>query len=158
MKSGKLVYRIIPPEIEIRDSLAIEKIKILEKFNEDLKEKTFSLLFNSNNSFFENEDNLINDNNDNSTIKKINYNLYSKYSYFFNLKENGCYKIDNSDSKIIIKLKNELNWKITNESKNIDGYLCYKATAIKKNSTIEEKERKILSLGFILNFHMLLDL
>ncbi|CAM3935798.1 MULTISPECIES: GLPGLI family protein [Flavobacterium] len=129
--SGKITYKVIPPKIEFKDSTNVNEIKFLEKFNENLKRKKFSLFFNTDFSLFRSEENLNVENDKNSTIEKINYNLYSKYSYFFNLKSKECYKVDNSESRIIIKLNDKLNWQITTESKKIDGYLCIKATTNK---------------------------
>ena len=101
-----------------------------------------TLNFNSQTSYF-----FIDDKRNNSEIKTTE--TISRLLMEFNitytvLKDSSVYQlIDN----VLVHNKTKLNWKIENESKKIDDYICYKATLVEKykNRMNEEKHKTIVA-------------
>jgi GLPGLI family protein len=101
-----------------------------------------TLNFNSQTSYF-----FIDDKRNNSEIKTTE--TISRLLMEFNitytvLKDSSVYQlIDN----VLVHNKIKLNWKIENESKKIDDYICYKATLVEKykNRMNEEKQKTVVA-------------
>ena len=101
-----------------------------------------TLNFNSQTSHF-----FIDDKRNNSEIKTTE--TISRLLMEFNitytfLKDSSVYQlIDN----VLVHNKIKLNWKIENESKKIDDYICYKATLVEKykNRMNEEKQKTVVA-------------
>lgn len=106
----------------------IDQIKAMSKalYNTD---ELYVLKFSEAFSTFEPLPFLENDSNPN--LKRV----ISKGIYFSDIKENeNFHQLHAFDKWYIIKSnRDDLEWKITNEIKNIGIYLCYKAIAIEEN-------------------------
>ena len=101
-----------------------------------------TLNFNSQTSYF-----FIDDKRNNSeittaeTISRLLMEFNITYTF---LKDSSVYQlIDN----VLVHNKIKLNWKIENESKKIDDYICYKATLVEKykNRQNQDKEKTIVA-------------
>lgn len=98
--------------------------KLLANAIEDAKNETFTLIIQKGNSKFYH----------NTILSK---NDYSKTPLFANY-DGVIYTIDNMQyiqclllgNNVFVKKGTTENWKITNETKMIDGYKCYKATNV----------------------------
>ena len=75
------------------------------------------------------------------TISRLLMEFNITYTF---LKDSSVYQlIDN----VLVHNKIKLNWKIENESKKIDDYICYKATLVEKykNRMNEEKQKTVVA-------------
>lgn len=101
-----------------------------------------TLNFNKEKSFF-----FIDDKKNSSEIKleeKVSRLLMGYNITYTFLKDSSFYQlIDN----VLVHNTLTLNWKIENESKKIDNYICYKATLIEKykNRMNEEKQKTVVA-------------
>lgn len=131
--SGKIVYSIQPIHYELKSESA--KINDLtQKMYETVHKQSFTLEFNREKSSFKQNKFLIASTNNDKYSTSIN-NLASMlvtsdFDYYLNL----ITKTTILEKKDGVLIKNEYqtkNWEITNESKQIGDYLCYKAIYIK---------------------------
>ncbi len=104
---------------------------IIKELQENIKrenEKTFTLIFDKNVSTYKEEQKLSNGE------SFITSNINTTGLHYKNIKDKIYMVEKESLSKefLIKETLPELNWKLTQESKKIGNYLCYKATAIKK--------------------------
>jgi GLPGLI family protein len=99
---------------------------MLEKIYEK-KEFTYTLLFNQNESlFFKNESKF--DENEKSLLA-----IFSpRGKFYYNKKENVIlHEKESSNKPFLISMK-PINWELTDETKIINGYKCYKAIGKRK--------------------------
>lgn len=68
--------------------------------------------------------------------------MSTPYSYFIDFSEKN-YIFKTVDGILIEKTREIYNWKITTETKNIDSYLCYKASCFKSLIGRDGKEKSI---------------
>lgn len=128
-QNGEVIYRIT----FIKDTTRQLKSDRIDKLFDDLTKVTNlkqKLTFNNYKSKFELVDK-IEDNTTKIAIAMCNCNkiIYTDYEQSLNLYNNS------NDTKGLLK-KNEflivdtlkINWNVTNETKKIDSFLCYKAT------------------------------
>lgn len=89
------------------------------------KSVKFNLIFNNKESFFKKIDALENEYTSYAIAMSSADNIY-----FSNLLNDEIfYQVDNHLGKYIISQKDTIKWKITDETKQIDNYFCYKAVA-----------------------------
>ena len=143
-QSGVIKYETISKkylENNKKSENASKDVKDLIKLIESNSFET-TLNFNKEKSFF-----FINDKKNESEIKleeKVSRLLMSFNITYTFLKDSSVYQlIDN----VLVHNKTKLNWKIENESKKIDDYICYKATLVEKykNRMNEEKQKTVVA-------------
>jgi len=105
---------------------------IFQDVNAIAENSHFILEFNNNASYFFEEEVLLSDHT--SSLSNASRKIIGGGNIYTNLKEESIY-IDKSNlygEKIFIKRSiDSLLWKITNSTKTISGYKCYKAVTIK---------------------------
>jgi GLPGLI family protein len=127
-QSGKVVYEIKSIDFEIKDNPnATEAVETVRSVIEIAKNQTFTLDFNASQSKFSMNESMNSDENKNfkfyTTLAKISH---TSVDYYLDKKEKVL--IQKQTSGELLEYKNfEIDWQITKETKNIDGYLCYKA-------------------------------
>lgn len=131
-KSGEIIYNVYLGFDEGFSNA--ENLKdFYEKAQSGVKNITFSLLFNNENSLFQMND-IINN-------EEINYAkafIDATTAYYVNINTNNNTKqINNHLGKYLINYSEKTEWKLENEYKMIGTYLCYKAT-----SELKVKNRK----------------
>jgi GLPGLI family protein len=135
-KSGKVVYEIQSINFEIKDNPnATEAVETIRNVIEIAKSQTFTLEFNDNQSKFTMNESMNSDEDKNNKF----YNTLARLSH-----TSVDYYLDKNEKILIQKMTNggllerknfNIDWQITKETKDIDGYLCYKAiNEIKENT------------------------
>jgi len=122
-KTGKIIYEItIAQEDYMKKNQNI--LKNYQRAVESTKNIEFTLTLDGINSHFEVSKNL--------QLDKYGYGYALSYAnYMGEIYQDSISiftKIDNHIGKLIIKKPPKKNWKILDEQKVIDGYICYKAT------------------------------
>jgi GLPGLI family protein len=127
-KYGIVNYKIssinFKPEYNPNDPEASKESSDIIKIAED---QNFKLTFNTNQSKFE-----ISDSEKLEVSRKEEFYTrlarisYTSDDFYINKKTFQCIQ-DNNDGTLLERKNYVLDWKITTESKLIDGYLCYKA-------------------------------
>jgi GLPGLI family protein len=141
-KSGEVCYKVqaVKFELNANDSKINDFTKKIWTISD---EQSFTLRFNALKSSFILSQVLKNDDvSDKSrTLNRIASMLVSTpYSYFFDLNEKN-YLLKTDEGILIDKPREKLIWEITNETKTIGDYLCYKATCIKSFTGRDGKEK-----------------
>ncbi|MFD2908522.1 GLPGLI family protein [Flavobacterium ardleyense] len=121
-KSGRIEYNLV---IGHDEKLANdEKFKfVLESAIEGAKLISFDLVFNNESSFFKKKESLENENTGYAEA------MSGAKDCYYNIK-NGIEKIkqiDNYTGHFVIKYNDETKWELSEETKIIDNYICYKA-------------------------------
>jgi GLPGLI family protein len=126
---GKVIYTV-KSNVEIKkENEKSDFDKVSDFMNTGIEYLTFSLTFNKNESFFEIEDKVyLSDKKPNLSIVNT---MISSGKHYFNLENRKYYNERNFQGKnYVIKdtiIKNN-DWIITNETKLIANYTCFKAT------------------------------
>lgn len=94
------------------------------KINESLNNKSFYLEANSKGFIFS-ESEIIRKDEEQEKIEKLANSIYTINSFYYSKSTNELYKVLDDVS---IKMNNDFNWILLEDSKIIDKYLCYKAT------------------------------
>ncbi|MBD3723355.1 MAG: GLPGLI family protein [Flavobacteriaceae bacterium] len=94
------------------------------KINESLNNKSFYLEANSKGFIFS-ESEIIRKDEEQEKIEKLANSIYTINSFYYSKSGNELYKVLDDVS---IKVNNEFNWILLEDSKTIDNYICYKAT------------------------------
>lgn len=137
-RSGRIIYKTILNENTVDDK-NYKKPTLFQKQIFDAGSRlSFELIFNDDVS-------------EHKLIKKLSTdkNDFPTEMAIFILRGNSVFYCD-SDNKVLIENReylgeqltlkkplNSFNWKLTNETKQINGYICYKATGIKYGSDKE---------------------
>ncbi len=145
--SIEVVYKIIVEDFSENEiaNMKNEKIKniVLEKMN-NTKNKEFLLIGNYKNAYFKKintlRSDLISRDSDYSGNEEYYYDIESKK--IFVLTELGGKK------HLVYYPFDYYNWVITNETKNIDGYICYKALGVQKIDDFRGKREYELEAWF----------
>lgn len=124
IQSGVLTYGLA-----IGDDEGYQKSERLRdmyaKASENAKYLTFTLKFHGQSASFEIND--VMDREDNGTFYAKIHSHYAGKVFF---EDGATYTLSAGDfGKYYIKKAEKDKWNITSETKNIDGYLCYKATS-----------------------------
>lgn len=142
-QSGTIIYEAIPVQMDVsnkktsEDATTDAEVKnMIQKLNKGNFNTT--LIFNKEKSYFH----IPNDLNQSELEvgQKINRALmkYSPTYYIVNDTANYTLKDD-----FIVKSKNNQEWIISNESKKIDNFNCYKATKIEKFKNRKNEDAEI---------------
>lgn len=118
---------IIEKEAGLFDNNAVLK-NMLEKSILESKKLTFQLIITENGSKFYSEANLENDSA--PGLKGFIYGMAHYAGTVYTLKEKLLFQKDLLGKNIYTQEDLKDNWLLTNETKLIDNYLCYKATNI----------------------------
>lgn len=101
-----------------------EKINALtDKINSSFNDKKFILQANSKGFVFKEEKTIQKDEKQ-EKIEKLANAIYLINSYYFSRVSNELYK---TLDDVNIKVDNDFNWTLLDDSKTIDNYVCYKA-------------------------------
>ncbi|WP_008634354.1 GLPGLI family protein [Bizionia argentinensis] len=133
-QTGEITYKITHPEEH--DDTDDE----MKQVNNETTLMSFSLIFNEKGSFFEKKRN-VPQNKYLATMAAII--TLSKSSYFQNLESKNIYynyKIGNKEYIVVDSTKMN-SWTLSNETKNIEGFTCYKAS---KNEFNERNQTNYL--------------
>lgn len=98
---------------------------LFEKAQIGSKQISFSLIFNKKESLFSLNETI---EDENTTLAKI-FSGADSTIYTEADSEQKIKQIDGAFGKFIINYSHKTDWKLENESKEIDSYLCYKATS-----------------------------
>ncbi|MEM0542269.1 GLPGLI family protein [Flavobacterium sp. j3] len=98
---------------------------MLEKATVNAKNETFKLLLKNGSSKFFHYNILTNEQSNHSTPLFVNYN-----GKVYSVKDSIYLQSSILGENIYVKNKQKEDWNVTNESKLIDNYKCYKATSI----------------------------
>lgn len=131
--SGKVLYKIQLVGFGTESS-SPENKELNESIVEIANKKTATLTFNSKQSGFVLDKQLLSDSDNNSVrimAEKIAFIEINGQNYFLDKIKNSTV-LQNMDGILIEKENEKLEWEITTESKKIDGYLCYKAIYLMK--------------------------
>ena len=141
--SGSIVYKgqmpVAAPLDSVKtDPIVYDRVKNLIRTSSNLE---FELLYNNEASKFKMVDKLNLEEEDSYQLSKA---LFGSAEYYYNFQNNVIIKkIQNQN----IKLNNNLDWKLSNENKEINGYICYKATYLEKfkNKNGEDAQKTIIA-------------
>lgn len=110
----------------------------MRQFQSDAQLATFTLLYNQEGMIFT-------DNRTDEEIKKMIFGLNPGFRYYYK-KSNSNFlfsveKLESGEDKVT-KFKYDSDWNITKETKNINGFVCYKATRMPSPDSKEEIEKE----------------
>lgn len=129
-QTGKAIYTIRCNDCIKEEKEKSELDKLVDIVNTGIEYLTFSLTFNKNESFFEIEDKVyLSDKKPNLSVSNV---LMSSGKHYINYENRKYYNERNFQGKNYvvedsINIKNN-DWIITDETKLIANYTCYKAT------------------------------
>jgi GLPGLI family protein len=139
-QSAQIEYKINFLDSEYLKKTAQSKNEFLENLiiesKEFLKETTFLLTINGNQSTFKVNQQIATKN---TSLSKFAYALVNGDGlYYTNMADNEIlHQMEAYGSRIILKTSyDDYNWTLTGESKKIDKYLCYKAILSQENKKI----------------------
>ncbi|PIF59977.1 GLPGLI family protein [Flavobacterium sp. 2] len=127
---AKVNYIVLPQGGSLEKNEVVVKSKLrVDGIDEELKKLEYELLIKNNKSFFY----LISALDINERITRIAKMFAGKYDYYRdNDKKTVLKVIDFSGETFNMLSEVDNNWQLTNETKTINGYLCYKALIQKK--------------------------
>lgn len=128
--SGIATYKFIPTWLTGKNKPK-KKIDFFERLYENSEDIRLLLTFNDNESFFEVEERMSSNFNPSTAGR-----MATGGSYYTNLKDNLLIKkVDVGGEELLVSLKSSTTnqWEITNDTKVINRFKCFKAT---KNKTI----------------------
>lgn len=123
-KSGNIQYQLA---IGDDDKLASDQTfkEFLDNAKIGAKTISFTLLFNNNASLFFKNDALENEYTDYALSMSVATNSY----YTTKDSQSKIKQVDNYSGKFCVIYNDSTKWTLTNETKIIDNYVCYKATS-----------------------------
>lgn len=110
----------------------------IRQIMKDAESATFTLLYNSEGMIFT-------DNRVDEEIEKGIFGLTPGFRYFYKKSSiDTLYVVEKTKKGIdkLIKLRYDSDWKLTKESKKINGFVCYKATRRPNLESIEEIDKQ----------------
>ncbi|TYA74416.1 GLPGLI family protein [Seonamhaeicola marinus] len=131
---GRIRYGFIPNDVNIEEKQNKKELYMLiEKMNEMSSDLEFILDFNSNESLFYFDEQMNSDLNPMAT--SFVKNIVSKGRYYYNLGNNELLREASRYEKytLVKSTSSNVDWTLTNESKKIGNYTCYKAITKKIN-------------------------
>lgn len=141
---SKIIYKKKSSiDLEKTKSKNTDAIKLLYNVFEKMNELEYILLFKNKKSIFKEILKLNKDEEENSLSTKLSKSMgNSEGIYFTNQKNNKIYhQIEFENELFLVESKINSDWKLTQETKKIGKYLCYKA--IKKDYYIGSSGNKI---------------
>jgi GLPGLI family protein len=144
--SGKIIYQYDLQEDPIGED--VKNQKVINRFKRSLKENKdkikYELVFNESESNYKLVKNIILENN-----KILNYAILltgGQEEIFVDLKEQKILKkIEIFGENFIVKSNSKKEWALTQETKTIGNYLCYKAILKQPESLSNLKKIEILA-------------
>ena len=132
-KNGKIIYKSFFAHTQATEELK-ERDRMLyqEALDEEMMAKMlrFTLDFNENESLFYLSESLISDAESKSVRAYVTGMFYGLDKFYINKKTDSLVEQLYYSFAILLKKKNAsfIDWNLTNETKEINGYTCYKAT------------------------------
>ncbi|OUL62268.1 GLPGLI family protein [Flavobacterium sp. AJR] len=128
--SARVNYIVVPTGGSLEKNEVIAKGKLrVDGIDEELKKLEYELLIKNNKSFFS----LISVLDINERITRMAKIFAGRYDYYRDNNKKTILKIIDFSGEMFNVLSDvNNNWKLTNETKTINGYLCYKALIEKK--------------------------
>lgn len=124
--SGEIIYKKTIKLITPKQKNATYNNDVKSILN-SLDKLSYMLKFNKTQSYFKLEKLM------DSDINKLNRRAVGggkgKYEFYTDLKNNNCIEISKLGSEIFLVENTKPKYKLTNETKKINGYNCYKAIA-----------------------------
>lgn len=129
---GVITYKVVCNTCNKKEEKKSEIEKIDDLIFKDLEQVKFVLIFKGKESFFELEDKVYSDNT--KINKSIIKGLISGGDHYLDLNEDILIQEKSiMGQRFLIKTNpSSVQWKITTEQKEIDGYLCFKALKTEK--------------------------
>ncbi|MBS3992556.1 MAG: GLPGLI family protein [Bacteroidetes bacterium] len=143
---GKIIYKAIINNSKLDENINDKKNSADTKYlmnslkTQDLE---YVLTFNNNESLFIKENKLVNEGDKNIKIAEI---IVGKGTYYYSLKTNELLRYHEFGGEPFIISLIAVEWKLSQEKKQIGKYECFKATAIKK---IKNKTGEIINKSII---------
>lgn len=143
-KGNKVVYNLV-----VGEDKELDNSPVADYFNEAKKNAkyiTFSLDYNDDSMLFYENKKMNGDNNDttfSSAFSGVEGKYYKEKKSNFVLKE-----VNNKFGRLIIKTVDNINWTVTKETKIIQDYLCYKATAVVSTKNQKGKFKRTIMAWF----------
>lgn len=148
--SGTIIYGFVQNVVsEEQKEKSKELYSFFDKMNEVSKNLTFELKFNNNESLF--YLNKVMDSDLNPMGISFVNNIVSRGKYYYNKSEDTILREEHIyGNNTLIETKSTMinNWTLTNESKKIDNYQCYKATRSKTNIGISQEHNFIIEAWY----------
>ncbi|WP_396142922.1 GLPGLI family protein [Flavobacterium sp.] len=131
-ESGKITYGINPIQFKPLKSIDKESDEIVENIKLYAQKQIFILSFKKDFSIFKMSESLTTDNSDTDNFYNnlASLRFTSDFNYFFD-SNSKIGIIQKNDGTLINDSKTDKKWEISNESKMIENYLCYKAVYTK---------------------------
>ncbi len=131
---GKITYSTFLNESRATEELKKESLwQYQYELNklEMAKNFEFELHFKDNYSCFKIKEKMIGDHIDKDDYTMMSWQFYGEIVYFTNKNKGVCYEIgyfNTEDELLINHYSEDFTWELSNETKLISGYKCYKAT------------------------------
>lgn len=147
-QSGEIIYEaeLLMKEDSSNDSKKAKQNADFEVIMKNQKKVTYKLIFNKNESIFKKEEKLIIDEPKLNLVKILVGNGLFYTNTFLKKTLN---KTEFSGKEFLIEVP-QFNWKLTQESKKIGQYICFKATTSKEIDTRRGKSTKKISAWYTL--------
>jgi GLPGLI family protein len=138
---ARINYIVSPSGGSLEKNEDVKKSKIASMFigvDEELKKLNYELLINDNKSYYH----LISNLDFNERASRLARSFANPNDFYYDSLKNEFIKVtDLSGQTFNIRLNQNTNWNLTNETKVINGYTCFKATKekyfrLKKTSII----------------------
>ena len=139
IKSVEIIYGKRLDIKNLKSDVKPEIKKARTKVNKMISDLNYILRCNGNESIFYYEESLVSD--ANKGMRRL-ITKGGADGTFYNSKNQKLLQLEFSGESFLIDLsKDKITWKITNETKKISGYTCYKATAnvVYENKVINKK-------------------
>ncbi|MVO08778.1 GLPGLI family protein [Flavobacterium sp. TP390] len=132
-KSGKITYKSYFAHVQATEELKeSNRMRYQEALDEEMMAKMlrFSLDFNENESLFYLSESLISDAESKSVRAYVTGLFYGMDKFYLNRATDELVEQLYYSFAILLRTKKAsfIDWNLTNETKNINGYTCYKAT------------------------------
>lgn len=126
-KSGTVTYKSYPAVVNKVDSTKFdqEAYKLVTNMTKSREKLEFNLVYNTKYSKFNLIDKLETETNAGMDFAK---NVFGNLEFYYDFTQRYFITNDKNSNGKLVKLNTTYNWNITSESKDINGYLCYKAT------------------------------
>jgi GLPGLI family protein len=138
VKSGNVTYGIMPIQLEYGENLSKDAVVEIKERITIAEKQNFILTFNSEKSKFVQKKILEVENNQEKFINGLSSIAFTtNFDFYTDLTRNVV--IIDKGGTLVEKNIDKESWVVSNESKTIDKYLCYKAT---KNITYFARDGK----------------
>lgn len=141
--SGKVTYKSTYIITENSSNSSPRFKKIENQIGSRINQLEFNLHFNRNSSLFKLNENLTIDKNENLNDMAIVISRGNRLIYSNTKKKIILEQLEAFGKTFLIKSRlNDIKWNLTTETKDIEGYICYKAKGILINKSHKNKDIK----------------